>query len=166
MIEVLPNEFSEARCWYCVNWRQGEPSIKQEGMSLIGQLSSAPEGTCLDEIQEVNIISTSCFVTQPGCLAAHRHHFHWCLSLYGNGPTNTAYLSFTFNKTAASNDHSQMTLSGANWIDVCIMRLDTKGPVLHKAAMMDTMSPSLFRINGKMKWVVCLGTCHAGDGCH
>lgn len=73
------------------------------------------------------------------------------LSFYGNDPTNIAYLSFTFNKTALSNGHYQMTLSGASWIDVYIMRPDTKDPVLHKAAMMDTMSPLLFRINGKMK---------------
>lgn len=120
-------------------------------MSLIGQLNSDPVGTGLDEIQEVNMISTSWFVAQSGCLVAHCHHFHWCLSFNGYDPANIAYLSFTFNKTAASNDHYQLTLSGASCIDVCIMRHDTKGPVLHKAPMIDTMSPSLFRINGKMK---------------
>lgn len=32
LIELLPNEFSEARCWYCVNCSQREPSIKQEAV--------------------------------------------------------------------------------------------------------------------------------------
>lgn len=43
MIEVLTNEFLETRCWYHVNWKQREASIKQEGMSPTGQLDSAPE---------------------------------------------------------------------------------------------------------------------------
>lgn len=63
------------------------------------------------------------------------------LSFHGIDPTNIVFLRFTFNKISASHDHYQMTLSGPNWIDVCNMKLYTKDPVLHKTAMMDTMSP-------------------------
>lgn len=38
-----------------VNWMQREPSIKQEGMILSGQLGRAPEGTREDEIQKLII---------------------------------------------------------------------------------------------------------------
>lgn len=85
-----------------------------------------------------------------------KYHFHqlFChtlspLSLALSFHGNSANLSFAFDETAASKDHDRMTLSGPSRMDACITWHNTKAPVLHKAAMMDTMSPSLFRINGE-----------------
>lgn len=78
-----------------------------------------------------------------------KYHFHqlFChtlsplspeLSFHGNG----ASLSFTFDETAASKEHDRMTLSGPK-LDgrLRYVAQHTTAPVLHKAAMMDTMSP-------------------------
>lgn len=73
------------------------------------------------------------------------------LSFDGHNQSHIACLHFTFNKIATPNDHYQRTLSGPNWTDICDMKLDTKDPVLHKVAMMGTMSPLLLSTNGKMK---------------
>lgn len=61
------------------------------------------------------------------------------------------YLCSTLTKIAASNSDYQMTPSEANWTGVRDMKHDSKDPVLHRGAMMDTMSPPLFGVNGEMK---------------
>lgn len=62
-----------------------------------------------------------------------------------------AYLRSTSTKIAASNSDNQMTPSEANWTGVRNMKHDSKDPVLHRGAMMDTMSPPLFGVNSEMK---------------
>lgn len=78
-----------------------------------------------------------------------------------NEPTNIAHAKHCSVKWSLPNDFIRAEL------DRCLhVRHDTKDCVLHRASTMDTMSPLLLVISGKLKWVVCLGTCHAGDVCH
>lgn len=108
---------------------------------------------------DVNTIA-SCFVAQ--CAHAIVSSTHWYYNLAGTTQAIMAYLVSTSTVIAASNSDYQTTPSRRNWLDVRNTNRHSRDPVLHGEALMDTMSPRLFGVNGEMKWVVCQG----GDGCH
>ena len=123
----------------CVSWRQSEPSIKQEGASLFRQLSSAPEGDRPGWNADVNIISTSCFVT-------HCHHFHRSYRFTEMVPASASPST----RPPHQRSTTEWLYRGRSWMDVCVTWHNTQRRLFYiKLRWWTQCHPSLFRINGR-----------------